>query len=151
MSIRQVVKIAAIILSITFSGWLFLFSRQIGSEMTIAQVHGRSMEPVYHSGDLVIVHKADSYQTGDVIVYYNQSLERYVIHRIIDQTDGVYTLKGDHNAWIDGEHPSNSSILGKTWLHLPASANSLKPPPELLAFSSGLGQLIAGILLSRRF
>lgn len=60
-----------------------------------AVVLSGSMEPTYSAGDLLIVKKADHYQTGDIVVYQNgRSL---VVHRIIDMNGETVTTQGDAN------------------------------------------------------
>ncbi len=53
-----------------------------------AAVEGRSMEPLLHTGDLVILVKKSDIDVGDIVVYSSNS--KYVIHRVI----GVYEVKG---------------------------------------------------------
>ncbi len=66
-----------------------------------AAVEGRSMEPLLHTGDLVILVKKDplNINVGDIIVY--RSGAKFVIHRVIHkyEVDGrhCFVTKGDNN------------------------------------------------------
>jgi signal peptidase I len=82
-------------------------------------VNGISMEPNYHTGDLVIVRKADTYQVGDVVAYHDAEMGQYVIHRIIGIKQEQFELKGDNNSWIDAYHPTHDEVVGKQWIHAP--------------------------------
>ena len=60
-----------------------------------AVVLSGSMEPTYSAGDLLIVKKADHYQTGDIVVY--QTGQNLVVHRITDMNGETVTTQGDAN------------------------------------------------------
>jgi signal peptidase I len=77
------------------------------------------MEPNYHTGDLVIVHKVETYQVGDVVTYRDAILGEYIIHRIIDIKQDKYVFKGDNNSWIDVYRPTQEEIVGKQWIYIP--------------------------------
>ncbi len=111
--------LAGLILVITFTGWLVFAPPQLGGQATMIIVNGNSMEPVYHSGDLVIVHSKEVYQVGDIIAYKNLHMGRYVIHRIVDEEMNRFILKGDNNSWNDSFEPTSNEIIGKHWLRIP--------------------------------
>ena len=79
------------------------------------------MEPGYHTGDLVLVRKAQTYQVGDVVTYRDAEMGSYVIHRIIGIEQGLFVLKGDNNSWIDPFIPprmkssANSGSHAQNW------------------------------------
>ncbi len=52
-------------------------------------INGISMEPNYHTGDLVLVRQASDYQVGDMVTYHDAQMNANIIHRIIG-------IKGDH-------------------------------------------------------
>lgn len=68
-----------------------------------AAVEGRSMEPLLHTGDLVILVKKSDVNIGDIVVYKSGS--KYIIHRVIDEYRvgdyNCYVTKGDNNAIPD--------------------------------------------------
>ena len=98
-----------------------------------AVVLSGSMEPTYSAGDLLIVKKADHYQTGDIVVYQNgRSL---VVHRIIDMNGETVTTQGDANnapdepfavSQIKGISVGSIPFVG-TWFRI------LKTPVGLMA------------------
>mgnify|MGYP001770629717 CR=1 FL=1 len=68
-----------------------------------AAVEGRSMEPLLHTGDLVILVRKSEINVGDIVVYKSGS--KYIIHRVIDkyEVNGYYcyVTKGDGNILPD--------------------------------------------------
>ncbi|MFZ5910747.1 MAG: signal peptidase I [Chloroflexota bacterium] len=99
--------------------WVVFAPARIGGQASYVMVNGVSMEPGYHSGDLVIVRRARAYQVGDVVTYCDAEMGAYVIHRIIGIEQGQIVLKGDNNSWIDAYHPAQDEIIGKQWIHVP--------------------------------
>ena len=93
--------------------WLAFAPTQVGGMASYIIIIGKSMEPKFHIGDLVIVHKQPNYQVEEAIVYQNLDLENFVFHRIISQQLGYYTLKGDNNSWVDTYKPSYEEVIGK--------------------------------------
>ena len=72
-----------------------------------AAVEGRSMEPLLHTGDLVVLVKRSSIDVGDIVVYSSGS--KYVIHRVVGkyEVNGYYcyVVKGDNNLIPDMGDP----------------------------------------------
>jgi signal peptidase I len=96
----------------------------LGGSAEYVVIHGNSMFPLYHDGDLIISHTHSSYAVGDVVAYHvpqgqlGQGLT--VIHRIIGGSDATgYVLKGDNNPVSDPWHPHASDVVGATWVHVP--------------------------------
>jgi signal peptidase I len=67
-------------------------------------VNGISMEPGFHKGDLVIILAADSYHVGDIVAYRHPDIGP-IIHRIVEQKDDRFVLRGDNNSWLDSYLP----------------------------------------------
>jgi signal peptidase I len=99
--------------------WIAFAPTKIGGRASYVLVNGISMEPNYHTGDLVIVHKVETYQVGDVVTYRDAILGEYIIHRIIDIKQDKYVFKGDNNSWIDVYRPTQEEIVGKQWIYIP--------------------------------
>ncbi len=99
--------------------WILLAPTKIGGQTSYVIIHGNSMEPKFHTGDLAIVRKASSYQVGDIVAYWNDSMAAYTIHRIIDTRQDRFIMKGDNNSWIDPIQPGQEEIIGKLWIYLP--------------------------------
>jgi signal peptidase I len=127
--------------------WVVFAPARIGGQASYVMVNGVSMEPNYHSGDLVIVRKAKTYQVGDVVTYRDTEMGAYVIHRIIGIQQGQVVLKGDNNSWVDAYHPTHDEIIGKQWLHAPRLGRAMQwlRTPLNLSFSI---VLLGGVLMT---
>ncbi|GAB4484932.1 MAG: hypothetical protein OHK0031_09030 [Anaerolineales bacterium] len=126
-------------------GWLFFVPTRLGGQAVYVIVNGISMEPNFHSDDLVIMRRAEDYQPGDVVTYRDADMGAYVIHRIIGVEQERYILQGDNNSWIDGYHPSQDEILGKLWLYIPqggALFQWLRSPLNLALTAALLGGVL---------
>src|SRR5437763_12887947 len=95
-------------------------------------VRGVSMEPTYHTGDLVIARAQPSYSVGDIVAYKvpqgDVGAGLTVIHRIVGGSAGSgYVIQGDNNPAPDDWHPKLANIEGKAWVLIPRGG-------QLLAF-----------------
>jgi len=127
--------------------WIAFAPAKIGGQASYVIVNGVSMEPNYHSGDLVIVRKARTYQVGDVVTYRNAEMGAYVIHRIIGIQQGQIVLKGDNNSWIDAYHPTHDEMIGKQWLHVPRLGRAMQWLRTPLNLSLSI-VLLGGVLMT---
>jgi signal peptidase I len=118
-------------------GWLMFAPRAIGGPTTMVMTHGISMQPRFHTGDLAILHESSSYQVGDIVGYRSATLHTTVMHRIVNvNPDGSWVTKGDHNTWLDPDHPTRADVLGKLWLRVPHGGLFItKLVAPLLAFA----------------
>lgn len=133
--------------------WLAFAPTQVGGMASYIIIIGKSMEPKFHIGDLVIAHKQPNYQMGEAIVYQNLQLKSFVFHRIISQQLGYYTLKGDNNSWVDTYEPSYEEVIGKLWLHIPRAGIAIQKirSPFVMALIAGvLGAILAIRLLGNK-
>ena len=89
-----------------------------------------SMEPVFGSGDCIIVKEApkEEIRVGDIITFFSSdpSLQgEFNTHRIIDIVidretgETVYYTKGDNNSWEDDYTACYEDIVGKYIQKLP--------------------------------
>jgi signal peptidase I len=127
--------------------WFFLAPPQLGGSSSYVITYGTSMEPAYHAGDLVIVRKASSYRVGEIVAYRNGQLGGHVVmHRIIAFKNGRYTFKGDNNNFVDSYHPTQSELVGRKWVHLPAAGKVLGAVhgPRLFLIAGALALLLIG-------
>jgi signal peptidase len=106
--------------------WIAFAPPKIGGQASYVMVNGISMEPNYHTGDLVIVRKAETYQIGDVVTYRDAEMGEYVIHRIIGIELGHYIIQGDNNSWIDAYRPTLDEIVGKQWVYVPNAGRAMQ-------------------------
>ncbi len=108
------------------AAWLLFAPERLGGGATYVIVHGSSMEPRLHADDLVIVRQASSARVGDVAAYRSHDLGQPVLHRVVSVADGRYVFKGDHNGWLDREHPTSRDLIGKRWLTVPQGGGVLE-------------------------
>jgi len=68
-------------------------------------VEGPSMEPLFQTGDLVIIVKSNNINVGDIIVFKKKIGNGYIIHRVISVNNfngtSYYVTKGDSNPLPD--------------------------------------------------
>lgn len=109
---------------LTVAWWVLLAPPAFGGKTSYISVSGKSMEPTYVTGDLVVVREQGSYTTGDIVAFRAQG--GVVIHRIIggDGTNG-YELQGDNNDWVDPWNPTDAEVVGKAWFRLPGASKWL--------------------------
>jgi signal peptidase I len=128
--------------------WVMFAPIQLGGQAAYAIVSGISMEPNFHAGDLAIMRRSPEYQVGDIVVYRNGEIaNKLVIHRIIDVNEGLFSMKGDNNTWVDSYHPTQDEIVGKLRLRLPGLGKTIGWLRLPLNMFLTLG-LIGGILLA---
>lgn len=115
--------IALVILACVF--WaLVLRPETLGGPAGYVLVSGTSMEPGYHTGDLVLVLKRDRYKVGDVIAYRVPESDpmagAQVIHRIVggDEKRG-FVVQGDNRSSADVWRPTNEDVVGSELVRIP--------------------------------
>ncbi|MFN8052039.1 MAG: signal peptidase I [Acidimicrobiales bacterium] len=105
-------------------GWLlvgvlaFVFwPQQLGGDTAIVVVHGTSMTPTYHTGDVLLVRSVDSVAVGDIAVYRVPSgigKGQHVVHRVIDvASDGRLQFQGDAKDRPDDFRPTMADVVGR--------------------------------------
>jgi signal peptidase len=129
-----------------------LWPAQYGGITGLTVVSGHSMEPTYHTGDLVVSLKKPSYAPGDVVSYLlpagQPGAGGRVIHRIlsVDSSSGapVYTTIGDNNPSVDPWHFGTADVLGKAVFSVPSIGSLLNATsnPLIIGLGSGLVVLV---------
>src|SRR6476661_2138887 len=116
-------SIALVVLACLF--WAhFLRPESLGGRAGYVLVSGQSMEPRYHTGDLVLVQRHASYRVGQVIAYRvpkgDPMAGAQVIHRIIggDAQKG-FVVQGDNRSAPDVWRPKPGDIVGAKALRIP--------------------------------
>jgi signal peptidase len=114
-----------LLLLVVLAGWaLVLRPQALGGPAGYVLVSGTSMEPKYHTGDMVLVIRQGEYRVGDVIAYRvpegDVAAGAQVIHRIIggDGTHG-FVVQGDNRSAPDVWRPTNADIVGAKTLRIP--------------------------------
>lgn len=113
----------------------------LGGRATWVMVMGESMEPTFHTGDMVIAWRTDDYGVGDLIVYaVGEDTRGRVIHRITDGNpiDGWYT-RGDNKERIDPWKVPQERIMGEEVFSVPQLGTGfmIARSPIVLAFVAG--------------
>lgn len=116
-----------------------MWPMRLGGFSNFIVVRGASMEPHFHSGDMLYVWSADSFEVGDVAVYRipkgQAGASNLVVHRIIGTTDeGKYLFQGDNREFRDEGEIPREDLVG-------APVVNLGPLPTR-------GVLLAPLLLS---
>ncbi len=133
--------------------WLVLGPTQLGGPASYVIVDGRSMEPTYRDGDLVISRERDRYVVDDIVTYAPDVAGRPfpVIHRIVEvAAPGEYVTRGDNRNEVDGWMATDVDILGASWVRVPYGGvvlEQLRRPMPWLAAAVGLCAL--GLLSAR--
>jgi signal peptidase I len=124
------------------SVWALAGPTALGGPASYVIVDGRSMEPTYSNGDLVIARQQPGYEVGDVIVYDAPVDAQFnVIHRIIEPTDGGFITQGDKRESADGWIAPHDMIFGASWLMIPKGghvAAILRQPAVIAGLLMGL-------------
>ena len=127
--------------------WYVLAPPQLGGSTRYAVVHGTSMEPRFHRGDLVLLRTASEYRVGDIAAYQSPELGRMVMHRIVRTAGDRYQFKGDNNDFLDSAAPQRVELAGKHWVRIPAAGNllgMLRTPVVAAVIAGLLALLLAG-------
>ena len=102
----------------------FLRPQSLGGNAGYVLVSGQSMEPRYHTGDLVLVEKHASYHAGELIAYRvpkgDPMAGAQVIHRIIGgNAQSGFIVQGDNRTAPDVWRPKSGDIVGAKALRIP--------------------------------
>lgn len=127
----------------------------LGGDAAYVIVDGRSMEPTYEDGDLVLVRRSSSYEPGDVIAFraggqFDDPTQ--IIHRIVGGTSDGFQTQGDNRDRLDPWTPTNDDIIGKAQLHIPMAGDiaSAIAQPEFFAAMGGAAVILGGTRRRRR-
>ncbi len=82
-------------------------------------VFSGSMEPTLSTGDMVICKEQDGYQINDIIVYYDEQENEFVLHRIIGNGADGFITKGDFNPDQDPAPVKMENVQGKMIFAIP--------------------------------
>lgn len=134
--------------------WIVFAPVQLGGQTAYVMINGTSMEPRFHTGDLVIVRQQHTYHVGEMVAYQNAELHSLVFHRIIEVHEEHFVFKGDNNTWDDSYQPVQDELLGAFWLHIRSAGNWIlwMRVPLHMGITAGIigGFLIAGMLLKNK-
>jgi signal peptidase len=130
-----------VVVGVIALGW----PASLGGRTSYSIVSGHSMNPTYHTGDLVVLQRARTYQVGDIVVYRIPAGEpasgQYVVHRIVGGGNVTgFITKGDNNPSVDIWTPHNIDIQGRAVMLLPQVGWVLRQgrDPLVYAFFGGI-------------
>jgi signal peptidase len=122
---------------------IFVWPSSLGGCTTMTVVSGHSMEPKYHTGDLIVA-RCGTPKVGDIVIYQPPGIESrtLIIHRIVSETaDGHFVMRGDNNSWDDPWQITDANVLGIAQLQIPSVGSLLRAPlvwTSLLLIASAL-------------
>jgi signal peptidase I len=125
-STRRVVwrVVASVLLVALVVVWAVLFRQQgLGGPAAYVEVNTAAMAPIIPKGDLAVMERASSYQTGDIVAYTihaaSPGAQATVVGRIVggDGTTG-FVIKGDNVPVADPVRPTSADVVGKFWFHV---------------------------------
>jgi signal peptidase I len=135
-----------IFVAVLLGVWQLAGPIQLGGPASYVIVDGRSMEPTYHDGDLVVARVQEEYAAGDVIVYnapidasFDTKFE--VIHRIVEPVAGGFVTQGDNMPRPDGWIAPDEAIHGAAVFHLPKGGQLvafLRQPAAIIGLLAGM-------------
>lgn len=89
--------------------------------MPVLEIHGSSMTPGLHEGDLVTSIKSSHFETGDVIAFYFNN--KILVKRVIAGPGDWVDIRSDGTVLVNGEYLQEPYLeelaLGETDIELP--------------------------------
>jgi signal peptidase len=129
--------------------WAFLAPAAFGGPASFVIVQGRSMEPAYSEGDLVVARAASEYRVDDVVIFRAADGRRYIIHRIVGgDAVGGWATQGDGNVRADRWSVADDAIIGREWLVLPRIATAIASVQRApFRFAAAVGLVVTALTL----
>ena len=125
---------------------LLIIALALTGRLGIAVVEGISMEPTFHTGDIVFLEKKvpGEIQPGDIVVY--KRYNGYIIHRVIGVANNggtlCYIVKGDNNPFPDPPlPPCGKGIPYSDIIGVVAKARGM---PVKIPYLGGMAVIIRG-------
>jgi signal peptidase len=136
-----------VVLALAYFAWPL----QWGGGTTWVVVKGTSMQPNFHTGDIVIARKDSHHEIGDILVYRvpeeYMGAGKLIMHRLkAVREDGTYVIQGDNRDTPDAFIVGPQDVVGVERVHIPRVGTFMR----LLSnwwFISGLVALFALVRL----
>ena len=106
-------KLKIVVMFASIPIFLYFWPSFLGGDTEFIIINGESMLPTITSGSLAVAKSAQVYEVGDIAVYKDESNNRQVVHRIIEQNEDEFTFKGDNNKANDPGIVKAEMIHGK--------------------------------------
>ena len=106
-------KLKIVVMFASIPIFLYFWPSFLGGDTEFIIINGESMLPTIISGSLAVAKSAQVYEVGDIAVYKDESNNRQVVHRIIEQNEDEFTFKGDNNKAKDPGIVKAEMIHGK--------------------------------------
>ena len=136
--LQKVVIILLIVILLPLA--VLFWPTTLGGDTGFLIVQGNSMLPTILPGSLVIIKKQPTYQIDDIVSYTlsEGTASKNVVHRIIDEAEGDFIIKGDNNPKQDVGLQSIDAINGKVVFATPYFGDLMLfvRNPVILFFSS---------------
>jgi signal peptidase I len=132
-ALKRTWSIGSIVLLIAACAFwaMFLRPQSLGGPAGYVLVSGHSMNPLYHTGDMILVRRHSSYTIGDIVAYRvpkgDAMAGAQVIHRIVggNATHG-FVVQGDNRTAPDVWRPKPGDIVGSASLQIPHAVVALQ-------------------------
>ena len=127
---------------------------QLGGHTGYTVVSGHSMNPRYHTGDLLITRRHGSYHLNEIVVYRvprgQPGAGLFVVHRLVggDNRHG-WTTKGDNNPSEDIWRPHDADIQGAVVTMIPKGGYLLRQFRNPLLYAVIGGRYVGYLLWPR--
>jgi signal peptidase I len=126
-----------------------MWPTQFGGNTSVVVVSGPSMEPTYHSGDVLIVRKKTPV-VGDVIVFTVPDRKAQVVHRVIERrSDGTMIVQGDNRSTPDLPLPRDSDVVGVAIQIIPQGWILLRLLTSPLVLGAAAGSYVLAAVIYR--
>jgi signal peptidase I len=121
---KLLVVLETIIVALGMAFLVFARAGFVASPVSYVVVSGHSMEPTFHTGDVVILARAGAYRKGEVIGYEvpkgGPGAGLVIIHRIVggNAREG-FIVRGDNKQFADPWRPRPRDIVGREQMMVP--------------------------------
>jgi signal peptidase len=147
MNIRN--RLGTVGLTVLVVVWLLVLRPvALGGPASYEIVTGTSMEPHFHTGDLVITQTASSYAVGEIVVYRVPDglpgAGSIIVHRIVGEVTGGFSIQGDNKTAPDPWVVKATDIVGRSWVEIAGVGPAMliaRRPLVIATLIGGLGFL----------
>ena len=110
---KRRIKIISVLVMIPLA--IYFWPAALGGDTSFLIVQGKSMLPTILPGSLIVTKEAPEYHIDDIVAYEQREgrASKIVVHRIIDETENGFVIKGDNNPKKDAGFPNEDVIIGK--------------------------------------